>query len=119
LNFAVLGVWFFFVLSGFLITSVLEEDAERQREGTFTRFYIRRAFRIFPLYYLATAIGVLFAIPHFQDKLGWIVAYLVNVAYVVKDDAQLGYAGHFWTLAVEEQFYLVWPVVVILLRRHI
>jgi len=116
-----LGVKRFFVLSGFLITGILLNCRQFMADGqqgfgfTFRRFYIRRALRIFPLYYAvlaaACAIGYLDARQH----LGWYALYGTNF-FVAKTLTFPSFA-HFWTLAVEEQFYLVWPAVILLTPR--
>jgi peptidoglycan/LPS O-acetylase OafA/YrhL len=115
-----LGVRLFFVLSGFLITGILlRARYETAAPGVALRaFYARRFLRIFPLYY-----GVLFAIaalglPEARDAFWWHVSYASNYYYALQ--GQWGSAlSHFWSLAVEEQFYLVWPWLVLFtpLRR--
>ncbi len=115
------GVDLFFVLSGFLITSILVEA--KGSAGYFKNFYMRRVLRIFPLYYgvLAVALVLLtvyrpnlkadyLAVANHQWAL-WL--YLQN--FVAMD--WHGF-GHFWSLAVEEHFYMVWPAVVFLLSRR-
>jgi peptidoglycan/LPS O-acetylase OafA/YrhL/protein involved in polysaccharide export with SLBB domain len=121
LSFGFLGVDLFFVLSGFLITGILYDA--RTRSGYFRRFYMRRALRIFPLYYavLAVFFFVLPAVPalsgvemqRLRSEQAWAWLYGVNV-YVATHGGwgSLSYLEHFWSLAVEEHFYLVWPVVV-------
>jgi peptidoglycan/LPS O-acetylase OafA/YrhL len=107
-------VQLFFVLSGFLITSVLLDT--KGREGYFRAFYVRRVLRIFPLYYLLlVTVSIvaprLFAVPEilradpWQIRLYWV--YLSNWSHRGPD-----VLGSCWSLAVEEQFYLVWPWVV-------
>jgi peptidoglycan/LPS O-acetylase OafA/YrhL len=108
------GVDLFFVLSGFLITSILLDA--KGSDGYFRNFYMRRVLRIFPLYYgtlfVAFAIVPLFHPVAVRNQ--WALwAYLANF-YPAKDSA----FTHFWSLAVEEQFYLVWPAVVLLLGRR-
>src|SRR5262249_13935552 len=93
-----IGVQLFFVLSGFLITGILLDT--RERPDYFRGFFVRRVLRIFPLYY-AALIGTLIA----GDTSIWLWTYLSNF----HPNTAL---PHFWSLAVEEQFYLVWPVVV-------
>jgi peptidoglycan/LPS O-acetylase OafA/YrhL len=108
-----IGVQLFFVLSGFLITGILLDT--RGDAGYYRTFFVRRVLRIFPLYY-----GVLFvafvALPLFvatgdsgQHQI-WLWTYLANFA------APFGFGEpafpHFWSLCVEEQFYLVWPLLV-------
>lgn len=124
-----LGVDLFFVLSGFLITGILL--GTKTRPHYFREFYRRRALRIFPLYY-AVLLWSVFAIVVIDrapyrlwqgyDSLGWYFAFLPNVALALKQDWlwQTNWAGlsHLWSLAVEEQYYIVWPFVVWLLPRR-
>jgi peptidoglycan/LPS O-acetylase OafA/YrhL len=114
-----IGVQLFFVLSGFLITRNLL--ARRGAEGYLRSFYGRRVLRIFPLYFLTLLAGlvVLPAIVSFspgalsshQNQI-WLWTFLSNWAQPFGHEVS-GYS-HFWSLAVEEQFYLVWPFVVLL-----
>jgi peptidoglycan/LPS O-acetylase OafA/YrhL len=118
-----LGVDLFFVLSGYLITSILVKD--RESPTFFRDFYLRRALRIFPAYYLMLVL--LFVVfPHFshtpaliaeRTKAIWHVLYLSNVIIGI-DGWNLGLISIAWSLAVEEQFYLVWPVLVRLCTRQ-
>jgi peptidoglycan/LPS O-acetylase OafA/YrhL len=115
-----MGVDLFFVLSGFLITGILLDTKGTERY--FTNFYARRFLRIFPLYY-----GVLFllffvlpkcisfdaAATEISANQWWLWAYLTNFpGHPVLDNSKIFLLGHFWSLAVEEHYYLVWPVVV-------
>jgi peptidoglycan/LPS O-acetylase OafA/YrhL len=109
------GVDLFFVLSGFLITGILiDTRAERSVLGA---FYARRALRILPLYY-GTLAGLAaweawhgrFG-PEYVGRAWWYWVYLQNVATTFALGPVDG-PGHFWSLAVEEHFYLVWPFVV-------
>jgi peptidoglycan/LPS O-acetylase OafA/YrhL len=119
------GVDLFFVLSGFLITGMLIDA--KGSAGYFRNFYARRALRIFPLYYgtLALVFWVVPALvtagPAFAQEAGaqqWYWTYLVNVRTALHGwPAFLGLA-HFWSLAVEEQFYLLWPAVVLVSNRR-
>jgi peptidoglycan/LPS O-acetylase OafA/YrhL len=120
-----MGVDLFFVLSGFLITGILYDA--KGGPGYFRNFYIRRVLRIFPLYY-GVLILMFVVLPHFspdserlrllgQDAV-WYWTYLVNVRIADAGWGRFPALGHFWSLAVEEQFYLVWPVVVLLLSRR-
>jgi peptidoglycan/LPS O-acetylase OafA/YrhL len=126
------GVDIFFALSGFLITGILLR--EKQEPGYFTRFYMRRSLRIFPLYYAALiVIFVLLPALHLpaldnpgihrvQDAQAWMWAYSQDFAitYFNHDffDPDPLWVGHFWSLGVEEHFYLVWPLVVYLCTRR-
>lgn len=116
---AVIAVQFFFVLSGFLITGLLLDEENTPSSETIKKFYIRRSFRIFPLYYFALALGIVLDIPDFRATIEWTATYLSNFFMVYGSDPHLGFAGHFWTLAVEEQFYLLWPAVLIFFRRAV
>jgi peptidoglycan/LPS O-acetylase OafA/YrhL len=119
-SYGVLGVDLFFLLSGFLITGILYDA--RGEPGYFRSFYIRRALRIFPLYYgvLALVFFVLPLVPALRgseiaglgERQVWAWLYAVNVYLAVQGDWAYSYMGHFWSLAVEEHFYLVWPVLV-------
>lgn len=112
-----IGVQLFFVLSGFLITRIL--SATRDSDNYWQSFYMRRALRIFPLYYLLLA-GMFWGASHIDslpdgfvvepgDRI-WFWAYLSNWGTLW--GVGVGSLGHCWSLAVEEQFYLVWPLVV-------
>jgi peptidoglycan/LPS O-acetylase OafA/YrhL len=117
------GVQIFFVLSGFLITGILLDSAGQR--GRFRNFYVRRTLRIFPLYYgflfLALVVG-----PRLIGSTGWAEAagedgiwywlYLSNWTPLL--GGGLGGLNHLWSLAVEEQFYLVWPMLVMLSGRR-
>jgi peptidoglycan/LPS O-acetylase OafA/YrhL len=120
------GVDLFFVLSGFLITGILVDS--RQKPDYFKNFYIRRVLRIFPLYYgVLAALFFLFPlVPAFRgptlETLGehqlWAWLYGVNFFSALRGDWALPYIDHFWSLAVEEHFYLLWPFVVWVLGRR-
>ncbi len=118
------GVDLFFVLSGFLITGILFDSLPDP--GFFRKFYARRVLRIFPLYYGVLAVFALAALIfglNFHHELLSLALYLQNTTLVAQ--RLRDYFGptslplpHFWSLAVEEQFYLVWPVTVFLLRTR-
>ncbi|HEX5760501.1 MAG TPA: acyltransferase [Thermoanaerobaculia bacterium] len=119
------GVDLFFVLSGFLITGILY-DAKGSRRY-FRNFYARRVLRIFPLYYGSLLIFLVLLPALFPEHAGlqslrrdgpWYWAYLSNVLVAREGWPEFGALGHFWSLAVEEQFYLLWPVVVLLCSRR-
>ena len=116
------GVDLFFCLSGFLITGILVDS--KGQEKALRRFYYRRTLRIFPLYY-ASLIVIFLIYPNIVevdyqnsiDKQWWYWTYLVNV--LISIPGEVGHtATHFWSLAVEEQFYLVWPFVVFALSKR-
>lgn len=121
------GVDLFFVLSGFLITGILVDTAAQR--NFFRNFYARRALRIFPLYYALLVVG--FAVyPTFApaihadrdwrlflDGQWWFWSYLANIRLAAVGGAQMNF-GHLWSVAIEEQFYLVWPLLVWWLSRR-
>jgi peptidoglycan/LPS O-acetylase OafA/YrhL len=123
-----IGVRVFFVLSGFLITGILLRSRALREEGrtpagtALRRFYIRRVLRIFPLYYFALALAWFGRVSGAREGIVWHAAYLSNVHFflvnAVHHGAWGGHVGHFWSLAVEEQFYLVWPWVILFARRR-
>jgi peptidoglycan/LPS O-acetylase OafA/YrhL len=118
------GVRMFFVLSGFLITEILfrlseaggDQGTERWRRlGT---FYARRILRLTPAFYATLLLMAAFDVPNTRQTFWWHVAYLSNVEFAITDSWQEA-VGHFWTLAVEFQFYLVWPLLVLFVPRKV
>jgi peptidoglycan/LPS O-acetylase OafA/YrhL len=110
-----LGVDLFFVLSGYLISSILLAEHKRTGSIDLRRFYLRRTRRIFPAYYLyLLCIGGL-AIAHVLQVS--LTAWLLGITYLT--DYSLGHSAvwieHGWSLAIEEQFYLFWPALIIAL----
>jgi peptidoglycan/LPS O-acetylase OafA/YrhL len=117
-----MGVDLFFVLSGFLITGILLDS--RDRPNYWSGFYRRRALRILPLYYfvvIVTWITIVFiekAPERLQgyDSFVWYFTFTPNIAMGLKNEwlwhSQVFNLNHLWSLAVEEQFYLFWPLVV-------
>jgi peptidoglycan/LPS O-acetylase OafA/YrhL len=120
------GVDLFFVLSGFLITGILWEA--KGGGHYFRNFYARRTLRIFPLYYavMVLLLVVLPRLPHPQaarygavgGEQVWYWTYLSNFAIGLRHQWNLGSLDVSWSLAIEEQFYLLWPTVVLLLNRR-
>jgi peptidoglycan/LPS O-acetylase OafA/YrhL len=117
-----LGVLLFFVLSGFLITGILIRSSDlvvgkKQSAGFAARqFYIRRFLRIFPLYYFVIALGLVLAIPPAREIWHWLISYTTNFYISLRGDENYLFSN-FWSLAVEEQFYVVWPWVVLFAPR--
>ncbi|WP_018344800.1 acyltransferase family protein [Cytophaga aurantiaca] len=114
-----LGVDIFFVLSGFLITKILLEQRFKKNEFETTnsqlqlvqRFYIRRILRIFPIYYLfllLISIYDLYIFGTLKYEMGFYYTYTSNY-YQYFDNPENMTLGHLWSLAAEEQFYLIWP----------
>jgi peptidoglycan/LPS O-acetylase OafA/YrhL len=121
------GVDLFFVLSAFLITSLLLRERQQTGGISLRQFYIRRILRIWPLYFLVVTLGILFAhtMPNFwyyTQSLPWyyIAGYLLflsNWVYGIFGAPQ-SICAPLWTVAIEEQFYLIWPVVARMLTRR-
>jgi peptidoglycan/LPS O-acetylase OafA/YrhL len=115
------GVNLFFALSGFLITGILLDTLNSAHY--FKSFYARRSLRIFPLYYGSLLVLLLLTHPLHFSWSGWqfyYLTYTANLALWRSDlPLQLGFfnINHFWSLQVEEQFYLLWPLVVYRVRR--
>ncbi len=122
------GVDLFFVLSAFLITSLLSKEREATGDISVRLFYVRRVLRIWPLYFLVVVLGVAIAhsgFTHFWyygQSLPWyyVAGYMLSVSNWVY--AVFGAPGSIcaplWTVSIEEQFYLVWPLLAKLLRRR-
>lgn len=113
-GYAGFGVRLFFVISGFLITGVLlrakqNSDNPLREIGV---FYGRRVLRIFPIYYLALIVVWITLAP---ANMTWYFLYLSNF---YSGETSIPYLGHFWSLAVEEQFYLFWPLAVLMLSTR-
>jgi peptidoglycan/LPS O-acetylase OafA/YrhL len=113
------AVRLFFVLSGFLITGILLNYRSDEKRNALRRFYLRRVLRIFPIYYLTLFIALALQVRSIQDGSFWHLTYLSN--YVAPFHPEwMGPASHFWTLAVEEQFYFVWPFILLFVpRKHL
>jgi peptidoglycan/LPS O-acetylase OafA/YrhL len=117
------GVTFFFVLSGYLITQILLKEKESvkidlrnntSKLGSVLKvFYLRRSLRIFPIYYLTLMILVLLNIDSARSYFLYHFFYASNFLYSFA--IYYDHLSHFWSLAVEEQFYLVWPLLILLL----
>jgi len=116
-----LGVLMFFVLSGFLITWLLLRENDEQGLVSLRKFYIRRSLRIFPAFYCYAA--VLFGVILIRHS-RWVPAqalsallYCSNYYQALNGDPDTGFS-HTWSLAIEEQFYLLWPMAFLALRRN-
>ncbi len=120
-----MGVRVFFVLSGFLITGILLNCRDRAELsgspplGALKPFYIRRTLRIFPLYYFVILTGAIAGISGVTYGLGWHLTYTSNLwlAFVMKRWPEG--VSHLWSLAVAEQFYALWPALMLLAPRHL
>jgi len=112
-----MGVTLFFVLSGYLITKILLK-AKDQTSASHTRFsavikqfYIRRALRIFPIYFITVTILILLNYHGIREKMTYYILYVMNYIHPV------GMTTHLWSLSVEEQYYLFWPLLLLLFPK--
>jgi peptidoglycan/LPS O-acetylase OafA/YrhL/O-antigen/teichoic acid export membrane protein len=119
-----LGVSIFFVISGYLITTLLLNEQERSGAIDLGRFYLRRAWRIFPPYYVYLTVAALVAwlahrgIPGMTllSAAGYVSNYY---PYLWSHPESSGwYVGHTWSLSVEEQFYLAWPLLLVMFKAR-
>jgi peptidoglycan/LPS O-acetylase OafA/YrhL len=128
--FGTLGVILFFVLSGFLITYLLLAEFSAERTISIKSFYIRRILRIWPVYYMIVLLGLFilpffsgFDIPGFSSEIHHnfpakavlYLSFLPNIAYAIFP--HIPYASQAWSVGVEEQYYLIWPVLVLIALR--
>ena len=116
-----IGVRLFFVLSGFLITRLLLEAraaAEFEAGPALRSFYIRRALRIFPPYFAVLGFVWLTDLEQSSGSLVWHALYLSNFWYALRNEWTPWLLCHFWSLSIEEQFYIAWPLVVLLAPRR-
>jgi peptidoglycan/LPS O-acetylase OafA/YrhL len=111
------GVLFFFVLSSFLITRILltSKDKNERKSKTnlhsFKQFYIRRSLRIFPIYYLLLIFLYIMNLYPCRDIFPWLLSYTINLFISYSSDISVaGSFAHLWSLSIEEQFYLIFPV---------
>jgi len=121
-NLGLMGVDLFYVLSGFLITGILLNNKIRIDNGDETKlvsiknFFTRRTLRILPIYYLTLLVAYIFSVPPVRETLWWHICYATNF-YIAYTGSWPGSISHLWSLAVEEQFYLIWPWIILLVPR--
>jgi len=110
------GVDLFFTISGFLITRILCRSKEESFLKAYGIFMGRRTLRIFPVYYFAIAVLYILQYPVIHEYLIYFITYTYNYAWVYYK-IPISDVHHFWSLCVEEQFYLFWPLIVLGLRK--
>jgi len=123
-----LGVSFFFVLSGFLITYLLLFEKETSGNAVkLSNFYARRILRIWPVYFITLCVGILVA--HFQlmhlpfstafklSAIPWYTGFIANF-YLIKYPAVSVLVAVLWSISIEEQFYFVWPLILMTIRKR-
>ncbi len=127
-----LGVVLFFVLSGFLITYLLLAEEHSFKRISIKNFYIRRILRIWPLYFLIIVLAFfvlpyidLFTLPGYGKEVVysnlWLKLFLYAIFFPNLVLSLLGvvpYASHTWSIGTEEQFYLVWPIILGYVKKH-
>ena len=113
LTLGLLAVRLFFVLSGYLITGILLRSRGMGFRVALKQFYVRRALRIFPIYYVTLLVVTLIGVSHVRQLIYWHILYLSNALNIVHPTL-IGPTGHLWSLSVEEQFYFVWPFLILL-----
>ena len=123
------GVILFFALSGFLITSLLLEEQHQTGRVHLRKFYVRRSLRIWPLYYLIVGLSI-FVLPHLPfmqipgtvDPFERLSVNLLLLGFLLSNlqlmlVGPIAYSSQAWSIGVEEQFYLIWPLVISILGR--
>ena len=121
-----IGVQLFFVLSGFLITRILLASKDKGGAGRyFGQFYLRRSLRIFPAYYAYLAAVFAAAALHHAANEGrllamapYLLSYTYNYGLLLAEPLRSNWTSHLWSLSVEEQFYIVWPLLIWLTPRR-
>jgi peptidoglycan/LPS O-acetylase OafA/YrhL len=116
------GVDIFFVLSGYLITRILRNELAETNRINFVRFYIRRAIRLMPAFWTLLAV-LLVVIAFSKYRVGLEKSWLMAASYLMNWNRAFGWwpehrLAHTWSLAAEEQFYLIWPVLFLCLRNR-
>ncbi|MBS1773538.1 MAG: acyltransferase [Bacteroidetes bacterium] len=107
---AQIGVNVFFVISGFLITTLLLSEEQKTGNISFKAFYIKRSLRIFPVYYTLLSVYLLLQLLNILDFTG--MSWLTSLTYTKYLNWHADWeTGHLWSLSIEEQFYLIWPFV--------
>ena len=120
-----LGVDLFFVLSGLLITEILIKTSGKP--GFLRNFYLRRILRIFPLYYLILIICIIILplfpalrdnLKYYTDHQWWYWLLIENWLYIVHPPEKYNLLLHLWSIAVEEQFYIIWPFAILFIKNR-
>lgn len=106
----------FFLLTGFLITQSLLRMRDHPRPGGLFSYHARRFTRLLPALYVMLAVGWLAGIAEFREGLPWHAAFASNFQMIFNDDWS-GSTSHLWSLSVQEQFYLLWPLILLLPTR--
>jgi peptidoglycan/LPS O-acetylase OafA/YrhL len=111
------GVSVFFVVSGYLITLLLLREERRDGSISLKKFYLRRALRIFPAFYTYLLVFFALAASGFIVGVPW-YDYVASICYVRNIYGRALETTHLWSLSLEEQFYLIWPTVMVLVAAR-
>ncbi|MBX3212110.1 MAG: acyltransferase [Labilithrix sp.] len=113
------GVDLFFVLSGYLITRGLVTDSKKALGTRMKMFWMRRVLRIFPLYYAVIVVGTIVTLAFGAQWVPGLPYWLYMQNYTLAFDHEvMRWTAHFWSLAIEEQFYFIWPIVALMVPRR-
>lgn len=118
------GVRLFFVLSGYLITAILLNCREAVSRGKTTNefvlksFYLRRGLRIYPAYYFALVAAFVLNLPGLEPVFWTHAFFCSNILFVLHHAYEPWFAAPLWSVSIEEQFYLIWPFVILLTPRR-
>jgi peptidoglycan/LPS O-acetylase OafA/YrhL len=116
-----IGVDLFFVLSAYLFTRLLIAECNKKGSISFPKFYIRRIFRIWPIYFLIIGIQLLLLnqpINHYEGiRIIGMLTFCDNIMTAIMGYNPLPFLGHLWSITYEEQFYIFIPIVILLLFR--
>jgi peptidoglycan/LPS O-acetylase OafA/YrhL len=111
-----LGVYIFFVLSGFLISSLLLISNEESIFKKLKKFYLKRVLRILPIYYIFIFVLYLIDYDDIRNDVFFYIFHVQNFLFYYKDVSP--FITHLWSLGIEEQFYLFWPLLILLLKKE-
>ncbi len=117
------GVNLFFVISGYLISHILLNKRNEIENKTTTinkeikNFFVKRTLRIFPIYFLAIIFLFLYRYNEIKDYSVYLLTYTTNI-YMTFHNTYIGNRTHLWSLAVEEQFYLIWPFILFFVKKN-
>lgn len=110
----------FFIISGFLIGSILLSAKDARATINVANFYVRRSLRLIPALFLMLSVAALFNMDGIQKSMTWHVFQLSNLYFAITEGWKPWVAAHLWSLNIVEQFYLTAPVIIVFLsRRHI
>ena len=117
-DFGKYGVQLFFVLSGFLITDILIRHKHgTSRKRLIRSFFVRRVLRLIPIYYLFLLFLLLLDVSYVSEHTAWFFTYTANIRFWLSGGLVDVWSNHTWTLSIEEQFYLLFPFLMLFVRR--